>query len=205
MKSNQLVAVLTLVASSAVHSQESLPPPAWPVPDIRPTGTKVQPVTGATVGSLHVVFEKTTFKDILGALGKAPIGQQGDAGEFLMWVCYTVPAVHARIRLTSSELGGQEFIDGMVAKQIRPGEPDNPLCPRLVGKPSGAAIDKGIWLGDSVEKIQGILGRPNTAPASVIYYSYEGKEGAFDVSSVLALKVQSKIVTEIHASHSATN
>jgi hypothetical protein len=198
-------AVFALLVAGAAHGENSFPPPAWPVPDIKPSGTKIQPATGITLGSFHVTFEKTTFNDILSALGTAPIGQQGDAGGFLMWVCYTVPAAHARIWLTSSELGGLEYIDGMVAERFQGTDADNPLCPSPISQTAPISIDNGIWLGEPIEKIKGILGAPNKAPASVVYYLYEGRDGEFDISSVLALKVRKGRITEIHANHSATN
>lgn len=205
MKLSQTAIAFILLVAGAAQGESSLPPPAWPVPDIKSSGTRIQPVTGITLGSFHVTFEKTTFNDILGALGKAPIGQQGDAGEFLMWVCYTVPVAHVRIWLTSSELGGQEYIDGIVAKQLERAETENSLCPIPANKAAVASIDNGIWLGESVERIKSILGAPNRASASVIYYLYEGKDGEFDISSILALRIHKNKVTELYANHSTTN
>lgn len=205
MKVFQTVTLFILLASGVVQAHGALPPPEWPVPDIKPSGTKTQPVTGVTLGSFHVILETTTFKDILDALGSAPVGQQGDASEFLMWVCYTVPAVHARIWLTSSELGGRKYIDGMVARQIGLGEAENPMCPVPVGQTTIAFIDNGLWLGESVETVKSILGTPNTAPASGIYYLYEGKDGEFDIDSLLAMKVHENRVSELYASHTTTN
>jgi hypothetical protein len=164
MKLSQVAIAFTLLVTGAAQGESSLPPPTWPVPDIKPSGMQTQPVTGITLGSFHVTFEKATFNDILGALGKAPIGQQGDAGEFLMWACYTVPAAHARIWLTSSELGGKKYIDGMVAKQLTRTEKENPQCPTLANKATVASIDNGVWLGETVQKIKEILGSPNRAP-----------------------------------------
>lgn len=196
---------LTWARAGTTQAGHPLPPPAWPVPDIRPSGTRFQPATGITLGSLHVAFEKTTFDDVRHGLGLAPIGRQGEAGEFLMWVCYTLPTAHARIWLTSSELGEERFIDGMVAKQLQDGEAESALCPVPINGADVVSIDNGIWLGDPVEKIKGILGTPNEAPASVIYYLYEGKDGEFDITSLLALRIHEGRVTELHAEHSATN
>ncbi|NGY06618.1 hypothetical protein G7Y85_17725 [Solimonas terrae] len=205
VKLSQLVAALAFVTVGVAQAGNPIPPPSWPVPDIRPSGTKMQPVTGVTVGAFRVTFERTTFKDILSALGPAPIGQRGDAGEFQMWMCYTLPAAHERIWLTSSELGGQEYIDGMVAKQLKSAEPYTSQCPVPSGEAANVSIDNGIRLGESVDKIKSILGAPNHAPSSVIYYLYEGKDGEFDISSVLALKLNEGRVTELHANHTTTN
>ena len=205
MKLSQAISTFSLLIAGMANGEDYFPPPTWPVPNIKSSGTQVQPVTGVTLGAFHVTFEKTTFKDILGALGTAPIGQQGDAGEFLMWVCYTVSAANTRIWLTSSELGGQKYIDGMIAKKVQLSETGNHSCPALSNQVAVVSIDNGISIGESVEKIKAILGTPNKAPASVVYYLYEGKNGQFDITSVLALKVYKKRVIELHANHSTTN
>jgi hypothetical protein len=205
MKLSLAVAAIALLVAGAARGESALPPPTWPVPDIKPTGTHIQPVTGVTLDSFHITLEKTTFNDVLGALGRAPIQHQGDAGEFLMWVCYTLPDIHARIWFTSSELGGQKYIDGMVAKQLRPTEAKTSLCPVAIRQITVVSIDNGIWLGKDIKKIKRILGTANKATASVIYYTYEGKDGEFDVDSVLALKIHKDRVTELHANHTTTN
>jgi len=201
----RVIAVLCSFLSSLAYGASSAPPPSWPVPDIKTSSISTQPVTGVTLGSFEVVFERTTFKDVVGALGEAPIQQQGDAGEFQMWVCYTLVASHARVWLTSSELGGQKYIDGMVALRISSDVKSSPECPDLGSQHALAAIDRGIWLGTPLQKVKAILGRPNKSPKAVIYYSYAGKDGTFDVNSTLALRMRNNIVTELHAMHSATN
>lgn len=205
MKLPLAVATIALLVAGAVHGESFLSPPTWPVPDIKPTGTPIQPVTGVALDSFHVTFEKTTFNDVLGALGRAPIRHQGDAGEFLMWVCYTLPGAHARIWLTSSELGGEKYIDGMVAKRLKSAGAASSVCPVANRQITVVSIDNGIWLGKDVEKIKTMLGRANRAPASVIYYTYEGKDGGLDVDSILALKVHKNKVTALYASHTTTN
>ena len=195
---------LTLVFGVA-HAAEPIPPPAWPVPDIKPSPLPHQPVTGITIGRFAIKLEQTTFKDVTSHLGSAPIGQRGDAGEFQMWVCYSLPEAHARVWLTSSELGGREYIDGFVARR----EPRNVVaeaeCPAIIGVSSIVVADRGIGLGSSENSIIATLGKPSVAPNSVIYYAYLGKDGEYDVSSVLALKINKGEVIEIHATHSTTN
>jgi len=205
MKLTLAVTTLVLLFAGVAYGGDSLPPPTWPASDIKPIGTDIQPATGVTLDSFHVTFEKTTFHDVLGALGAAPVQHQGDAGEFLMWVCYTLPDVHARVWLTSSELGGHKYIDGMVAKQLESTDTKTSLCPVATRQIAVVSLDHGIWLGSSVEKIKNILGIANGAPASVISYTYQGKDGEFDVDSFLALKMRKNQVTELYASHTTTN
>ena len=114
--------------------------------------------------------------------------------------------MHARLWLTSSELGGEQYIDGFDVKR----EPGNvvaePTCPAIAGAPSAiATIDHGISLGSTESFLEAALGKPNEAPDSVVYYAYLGKEAGYDVSSVLVLRIKDGAVTEIHAAHSTTD
>ena len=205
MKLSLAVAMIALAFVGAVHGQNSQSPPTWPASDIKPNGTHIQPVTGLTLDAFHVTFEETTFNDVLRALGTAPIRHQGDAGEFLMWVCYTLPGVHARVWLTSSELGGQKYINGMVAKPLESTDTETSLCPATTPPIAAASIDRGVWLGDAVEKVKRILGSADKTAASVVGYSYKGRAREFDVDSFLTLTIQKNKVTELYASHTTTN
>jgi len=185
------------------NASSPIPPPNWPVPDIKLSPLADQPVTSIVIGSFGIKPGQTTFNDVASRLGVAPIGQRGDAGEFQMWVCYTLSAVHARLWLTSSELGGREYIDGFVVKN----EPQAAVeagCPTIAGAASVVATDQGIGLGSAESSITAALGKPNETPDSVIYYAYLGKDGEYDVSSVLALKIQNGAVVELYATHSTT-
>jgi hypothetical protein len=142
---------------------------------------------------------------VIEALGPAPIGQHGDAGEAETWVCYTLAKPYARLWLTSSELGGGIYVDGLVAKQISP-EAVVPLeCPQLDANYASISVDNDIWLGEPVEEVATRLGPPNKAPGSLLYYAYQGKDGDFDVTSELVLRVHAGHITELHAAHTETN
>lgn len=187
------------------HAAGPLPPPAWPVPDIKLSQLSDQPVTGISIGTYDIKLDQTTFKDVTSNLGDAPIGQRGDAGEFQMWVCYTLPEASTRVWLTSSELGGREYIDGFVARQEPRDVAAEAECPAIVGVHSIVTTDSGIGIGSSESSIIATLGKPGKAPDSFKYYAFLGKDGEFDVSSVLALKIYKGAAIEIHATHSKTN
>ena len=80
------------------------------------------------------------------------------------------------------------------------------MCPAIAGAPSAiATTDHGISLGSTESFVEAALGKPNEAPDSVVYYAYLGKEAGYDVSSVLALKIKNGAITEVYATHSATD
>lgn len=194
------------LAFGVARAASPVAPPPWPVPDIKPGPVAAQPVTGITVGAFGIKLDQTTFKDAASHLGIAPVTQRGDAGEFQMWVCYTLSAMHARLWLTSSELGGGQYIDGFVVRRESGNVVAEPMCPAVAGTPSATAtIDHGISLGSTERLVEAALGKPNEAPDSVVYYAYLGKEAGYDVSSVLVLRIKDGVVTEIHATHSTTD
>ena len=78
-------------------------------------------------------------------------------------------------------------------------------CPEPIKRSISLHIDNGIGLGTPMQEIKNKLGQPLFTPEGVLYYAFMGKEGALDISSVLALKLEANTITEIHARHSATN
>jgi len=199
------VLALSLVFGVAHAASPVLPPP-WPVPNIKAGPIAAQPVTGITIGAFDIKLEQTTFKDAASHLGIASVGQRGDASGFQMWVCYTLSAMHARLWLTSSELGGGEYINGFVVRR-EPGDVvAEPMCPAIAGvPPTTVTIDHGISLGSTENFVEATLGKPNEAPDYVVYYAYLGKDARYDVSSVLTLRIKNGVVTEIHAAHLTTD
>lgn len=209
MKFSSIVAVFALSVTGIAHAQNAIAPPAEiNLPEsVEPIQSQKPPVRGVTIDDFHVAFEETTLKQARAALGMAPVGQRGDAGDSLSWICYTLPALHARIWLESDEMGGGETIMEMTAKPIPPTETGNQGCPVPTTRGTGAFIDNGIWLGDSLDKIENLLGTSGKASESLRYYwhdSPEDKDG-FVMESILLLRIEGGKVTEIQANQVTSN
>lgn len=204
MKLFLFLATISLLAPGRARGENSLAPPVWPEPDVKSTEARIQPVAGLNLDAFRLTLEENTFDDVLAALGGAPIRHSGDAGDALTWVCYTLPSAYARIWFTSSELGGGKYIDGLVVTQLGSQEGSSSSCPVPSRRIAAISMDHGIWLGDSVKKMEAALG-PASKSASVIRYEYVGKDGEFDVDSVLEIKSHKGKITELYVSHTTTD
>ena len=208
MKFAPIVPVLALSVVGVAHAQSVLAPPTEiNVPDgFEPGLTQNQPVRGVTIGDFQVTFEKTTLKQARAALGAIPIGHRGDAGGSLYWICYTIPAIQSRVWLLSNEIGGGEDITGMIAKPVSPTEVENLKCPTPTNHATTVFIDKKIWLGDSIGKIESVLGKSVKFSESIRYYWYSGEaKNGFTVESSLFMRLDGDKVTELQATHISTN
>ncbi len=195
----------TAAIAGANFTGAAVAPPTISTPDaLRETNVTVQPATTVSLGAAQIIFESSTFADIA-RFGSAPIGQRGDASEFVMWECFTLSQERQRLWLTSSELGGRKFIDGAVAELIANEIPASPACPELPGKFRPVHLDFGVWLGTSIEELKRHFGRPTSNPDGTLYFSYVGTKAEYDVLSTLIVRVKNKRVVAIHASHTTTN
>jgi hypothetical protein len=196
-------ALAAIVATAAAAAD--VPPPTIPsVESLRETRVNVQPATTISLGAVNIALESSTFGDA-SELGAAPLGHSGDAGEFAMWVCFTLSHEKQRLWLTSSELGGRTYIDGLVAEIIPSGTPPTDSCPELPKRFRPIHLDFGVWLGTSIEALKRHFGRPTLNRDHSIEFAYVGKRGEYDVTSTLIVRLANNRIATLHASHTTTN
>jgi hypothetical protein len=194
------------VFSAVTLADEPLPPPKWAEGLVLSETTEVDPVSPLAMGSKAIVLEKTPLAEVLSAVGSGEIHTQGDAGEFVAWLCYTVtsPKTKQRLWLTSSELGGGTIIDGISATEISLTTPPNSKCPELPGKFQPLHLGKNIWLGATAAELQRKLGAVKKA-GNLLLYIYSGKQNEYDVMGTLAIEISHSRAIAIHAVHTTTN
>ena len=180
------------------------PPTMSTLDSITGARAPVQPATTLSLGPLHVDFERSTFSDIA-IIGPAPLGQHGDAAGFERWVCFTVTTQKQRIWLTSNELGGHEYINGVVAQLIPNGMPATADCPELPQKYIPAHLDFDFWLGTSIDKLKHRFGAPTQSEDGSLYFAYIGKDREYDVTNTLAVRLDKGRVVALRAIHITTN
>ena len=197
------IAVLALAEGFCRLAVAGSPPPELPDIDIKNTQSNVQPATGLTLGTFKVTFETTTFANIAN-VSPAPLGQQGDAGGFVMWVCFTLTEERQRVWLTSSELGGQKVINGASAQVLVQGAAPTSDCPELPSQFKPVQLDSGVWLGSSIDELQRKLGPPTTGDR-VAYFAHLAKDRDNDVMSTLVVRLKDQRVEMLQAGHTTTN
>lgn len=159
------IALTLCSACTASGSQkDSVPPPDWTLSRTWSATLATPPAGQLTLGSLRISFGQTTLKQVKHTLGTGRIAHQGDAGNSLAWLCYTVPdnSHPARLWLVSSELDAGKYITGAIIKQARPKRDGAAAaCPVLPKTYRDARLGKFLWLGTAAQTLGHRLGPPS--------------------------------------------
>ena len=208
-------AVLTLIAIPRAANGAAVPPPIQQPIFNNPATLLAKPSNGVVLGGLHVVFVKTTLRDVIKSMNSGRIDSQGEAGEAILWICYTLVAPKGNERvwvIASAEMGGPDHeVTEIDAKLIHAMAP-TPDCPAPLNTSARTTMDNGLWLGDATETIHRRLGQPSNTLGDWEEFEYQGKapgrglcapEG-LDVVNWFAAKLGSGSVSEIHAGQTSS-
>ena len=207
-----LQAVVTLMFVGAAHGSSiaaSIPPLNSPFSEQNWKSTlPVPPSSGVQFGTLRVNFEKTTLGDVQTVVGEGTIEHQGDAGDSVYWLCYTVASSSRAERIwivSSGEMGGADHEVTGVSAQLSDVRHSTASCPALPGRFLPASIDHHLWLLSSARDVEKALGAPSHSASPWVSFDFEGKiqgkcEGGFDRFNGLTLRVENGIVTGLQAS-----
>lgn len=149
-----LMASLILVG----RAHAAVPPPSVPDEMVMTPTTTLALLSGAMLGNYHLRFEETTLAQVQQVVGvNSGIAHQGDAGESIYWLCYTIPGEHAGQRLwliADGEMGGQEHdITELMVQGVSGAVPTSD-CPALPSRFQPARFDNSpVWPGMSREKV----------------------------------------------------
>ena len=155
------------------------PPSNWP--NRFPMGFEKAsaPLThGFRMGPLDIRFEKTTLADIQQAIGVGRIASQGDAGEAVLWLCYTLTDARNVGRLwisASSEMGGPEHLVGGIDAMLDSSAVPTIECPALPSKFLTMSFDHGMWLGMKSGGVISVLGPDHSKQGEWTVYGYLSK------------------------------
>jgi hypothetical protein len=166
-----------LFATIVAATSDAMSPPVIPFDDIdwaAPLTRK--PTTGLIMGRLHVMFEKTRLSDVLQEAGGA-IAEQGDAGEHVLWLCYTITnkSQTQRLWITSSgEMGGRDHtVSGILAQVVSDGPTSD--CPTLPTALRPVSLSNHLWLGITQTRLVSIFGASPGIRGAWRGYLYQGK------------------------------
>jgi hypothetical protein len=124
------------------------PPPAEPDDEDWEAPLPHKPSTGLMLGQYKVRFEETRLRDVMLRAG-GYIQQQGDAGENIYWLCYTIADDKLPQRLwiiAHGEMGGPDHDITDVMGLVTADKPTSD-CPSLPEKLQPVRLSSGIWLG----------------------------------------------------------
>ena len=181
-----LITIIFLCATSGFCLSEQLfPPPIYPGSDNVPDGSiNKMPVTVLTLGNYYIRLEITLLVDVKNRIKSGVIQHQGDASEYVQWLCYTIPdgLESQRIWIASSEMGGGK-VDVVIAERISDTLNINKYCPVLPNIYRPVKMDRNIWLGTKIEELDNSLGKPLFERGGLRIYDYFGKKTLPDKES----------------------
>jgi len=167
-----LVAFL-LMCCTQVYSADISPPPRFPL-DVAPSPTlKTTPSTSLLLGSIPIVFDKTTLGEAMKQIKAGQIQHQGDAGDSIYWLCYSIrtPGGWEHLWLLShGEMGGPEHVIlGIAAKTSSSALPST-SCPILPDHLRPVKLNSGLWLRAQTEEMRKELGKPSLQQGQWLHY-----------------------------------
>jgi hypothetical protein len=196
-----------------------VPPPSVPevlTPKLSHRVT-IKPSVGLHMGRVELVFEKTTLDEMLRQVGSGVMHRQGNAGEAIGWLCYTVHPLKERLWIiASAEMGGPEQRITEISASYEISGPAQD-CPELPNRLLPLSLDNGIWLGmapDDARKVFAVDASLATGdwdtfefeshtPAAAQDTSMCASTG-YDVENWLVLKQQDRRIVELHAGQTTT-
>lgn len=169
-------AMALVLHTNPLNAQKLWMPPNHSITPTAPGPTvNREIVTSLRIAMLQIVLEETMLTEVRDRLG-GTIGQRGDAGEFLQWLCYTNndsggPWI---LWLESSEIDGGTIGGVELSRMSRTETPDK-RCSQL---PKGAKVNlpSGLHLGMSPKDVEMRLGRPSMAHGEALIFEHEHKE-----------------------------
>jgi hypothetical protein len=203
-----LFGVLAAIVIAPVFAQTA--PPQLPFSDVSWKAlSKAKPATHLKMGDLEVRFEETTLRAVSGTAGVGSMHHQGDAGESIYWLCYTVQgdAKAQRIWIVAhGEMGGLEHAVTMVtAQELPPTVQPTIDCPALPSTLQPLSLVPDVWLGIPESKASKVLGRPSYRKGPWRSFDYQGKvpgnclPDGFDLMNWLVFRTVQGRIVEISA------
>ncbi len=216
MNAKWVLGLAALILSGGMHavaSAQEVPPPgvsATLFENIKPTLLKPFPESVA-LGRVKITFEETKLDTVRTAIGIGEISHKGDASHTIHWLCYTLKTSDGsqRVWLSSSEMGGGEYIDDVDVRTLSPAEAVSPTCPALEGTKYPLVIDGGLGVGMTTRDMIKTLGEPSASQGEWAAYAYNGKATlhgeSYDVTSRLHVHLRDGRIDGISAFKTTSN
>ncbi len=168
-----IIASALLIVSPQVYSADLASPPRFPL-EVAPLSTmKSTAASSILLGSIIVVFDKTTLGEAMEKIRAGEIQHQGDAAESVYWLCYSIqtPAGWEHLWLLShGEMGGYEHVIYGVAAKVSSSKLPAPSCPELPKYLRPVKLNNGFWLGTEKKDIEQKLGKPSLQKNQWLHY-----------------------------------
>jgi hypothetical protein len=162
------------------------------------------------IADMPILLEKTKLEDVQKRFG-GMLGNHGDGGDSLAWLCYRGSDASGDwvFWLTSGELNGLTWIDGVQWRQLSGNERPDHRCRTLPGDAGGIKLPVPLHLGSSAQEVQQALGRPTLARHHTLYFDHEHpvtiRKERYSVWNGVAVVIVRGSVRGIDVSHTTSN
>ncbi len=148
----------SVIAHAGIWGSDDLLPWSDPSVPAKPVEVKQPMFQSVSLGSVLIIFEKTTLAEVRAKLGAGEVQHQGDAAGSYYWLCYRLADGSALGIFSNGEMGGPDHAVTDIEHRAEAGE-KGALCP-LLQTTSTVASDTGLGLGAAEAAFVKRLGPP---------------------------------------------
>ena len=173
----------------------------WPE-DLQQATVPKEMIRSFKVGDLPIILEETKLEDVRRLFG-GTIGSQGDASEAVAWLCLHGSDASGKwmLWLTSGELEGSIYIDGIQWRRLSSNERPDRRCASLPVNKAGIALPIALHPGMKRQEVMQVLGRPTEAHGGMLIYFHEHQETIhnepYSVDNTIGFSLRGDAVREI--------
>jgi hypothetical protein len=134
---------------------------------------KKPPITSLWMGHTLIHLESTALEDIIKTIKSGKIEEQGDAANYVQWICYTTHDIVGPINIKLSAFE----IDGGIASDIhafRIGAADK-ACPELPTNFTPIRLNNNLWIMTRSSDVFRVFGKPTRRDGDWMHYETDRK------------------------------
>jgi hypothetical protein len=161
------------------------------------------------VANMPIILEETNVEDAQKRFG-GTIGDSGDAGDALGWLCLHGSSKDGPwiLWLTSSEIDGPT-IGGFQWRRMSLHETPDRRCSRLPEDKGGIELPIQLHLGMTEADVQKVLGRPTVMRGETLFFCHEHqnviRNENYTVSNGVAIVFRDGVVRAIEAAKTTSD
>jgi hypothetical protein len=185
------------------------PPAALDLPGTAKASVPKEMITSLRVAGRNIVLDETALKTVQSDIGGS-IGNRGDAGDALGWLCFHGGEVRDQwvIWLMSGEING-DAVGGFRWQRVDQTVHFDSKCRKLPHGKRGVEFPLAVRLGTSENQVLRILGEPSDKHGETLFYLHEHevtfKNQPFTAMNTVAVILRKRAVWAIEAWKSTTN
>jgi len=191
------------------HPNKVWEPPDWNFPESVKASVSKEMFSAFHVAGYEVALEETSMKDAQTHLG-GEIGQKGDAGDAVEWLCFHGADERGTwvLWLESGEIDGG-YVGSFQWRRIVKGAVFDPRCRDLGHRESQIKLPLPLALGANKSEVLKALGEPSLKDDEQLIYLHEHdstiSSEPFTTSNIVIVRLENGIVWAIQVSKTSSS